>query len=324
MTGKDLKIVFMGTPEFAAFSLKALVENNYNVVAAVTVADKPAGRGRKLQQSAVKKYAVEQNIKLLQPVKLRDEKFVSELAKLDADLFIVVAFRMLPEIIWRMPKMGTFNLHASLLPQYRGAAPINWAVINGETNTGVTTFFIDKEIDTGNIILQKEIQISNTETAGDLHDKMMPVGAALIQETVELIAQNKFKTKSQDLLIEKAQNIKAAPKIFKEDCRINWNDDAHKIYNFIRGLSPYPGAWTKLKNQETGKELSLKIFETELIKEQHKEKYLSIHTDKRNIKIALKDSFLDIKVLQLEGKRRLNANQLLNGYSFDNQIIAQV
>ncbi len=323
MQAKDLKIIFMGTPEFAAFALQSLIENGYNVVAAVTVPDKPAGRGRKLQQSAVKKYALDKNIELLQPEKLKDNSFIDKLATFNADLYIVVAFRMLPKIVWAMPKLGTFNLHASLLPQYRGAAPINWAVINGEKTSGVSTFFIDKEIDTGNIILQQEIEITQTDTAGSLHDKIMHVGAKLINDTIDTIAEGGYELKSQSSLISNNEELKPAPKIFKNDCLIDWTEGEEKIYNFIRGLSPYPGAWTKIKDEEKGKELSLKIFETELITKQHNHNFLDIITDKNNIFIALKNSMLSIKVLQLEGKKRLKANELLNGYSFDNKIISE-
>ncbi len=321
MTGKDLRIVFMGTPEFAAHALKILVENDYNIVGVVTVADKPAGRGRKLHQSAVKQYAVKQNLRLLQPDKLKNNAFLEELRSLNADLQIVVAFRMLPEIVWQMPKLGTFNLHASLLPQYRGAAPINWAIINGEKTSGVTTFFIDKEIDTGNIILQKEVEIFKTDTAGDLHDKLMYTGADLIKNTVEIIASGKLEAKSQDLFIENSTKLKAAPKIFKNDCKIDWTKDIDTIYDFIRGLSPYPGAWTVIKNNETGKELNVKIFETEIIQKEHNETVQNIIVDKHNIYIAFNNSLLKINVLQMEGKKRLNARDLLNGYSLNNHSI---
>ncbi len=317
MIAKDLKIIFMGTPEIAAYALKTLIEADYNVVAVVTTPDKPAGRGRKLHQSAVKKYAVEQNLKLLQPEKLKNEEFVAEMRALEADLQIVLAFRMLPEVIWKMPKLGTFNLHTSLLPQYRGAAPINWAVINGEKTTGVTTFFIDKEIDTGNIILQKEIEISNTDSAGDLHDKMQEIGAELIKNTIEIVAKGNLETKSQESFVEKIGELKPAPKIFKQDCKIDWSKDVKTIYNFIRGLSPYPGAWTVMTNSETGKEMTVKIFETEIINKEHTEELKTIITDKHNIYIALNNAFLKIKVLQLEGKKRLESSQLLNGYSFE-------
>ncbi len=320
MKAKDLRIIFMGTPDIAAYALKALVEADYNIIAVVTTPDKPAGRGRKLHQSAVKKYAVEHGLKLLQPDRLKNEEFVAEMQALNADLQIVIAFRMLPEVIWKMPKLGTFNLHASLLPQYRGAAPINWAIINGEKTTGVTTFMIDKEIDTGNILLQKEISILETDTAGDLHDKIQTEGAELIKKTVEIIASGNFKAKSQESFVKEMGELKAAPKIFKTDCKIDWSKEVKTIYNFIRGLSTYPGAWTVMKNTKTGKETTVKIFETEIIRKEHSETLNTIITDKHNIFVALKDAFLKINILQLEGKKRLNANQLLNGYSFEDNI----
>jgi methionyl-tRNA formyltransferase len=319
MEGKDIRIVFMGTPGFAVETLKALVEAEYNVVGVITATDKPAGRGRKIQESEVKKYAVEKGLKVLQPEKLKAPDFIEELKSLKADLQIVVAFRMLPEIVWQMPRIGTFNLHASLLPQYRGAAPINWAVINGETSSGVTTFLIDKEIDTGKILLQKEIEISTTDSAGNLHDKMMVVGAELVKETVELLASGEYKAKPQENLVEKTEELKPAPKIFKEDCKIDWTKDGLQIYNFIRGLSPFPSAWTYLVNKETGKKLNLKVFETEFKAETHNNPPGSLKTDKNNIFVAVKGGFLSLKVLQVEGKKRLKAEDLLRGYSFDNQ-----
>ncbi len=319
MEGKDIRIVFMGTPGFAVETLKALVEAEYNVVGVITATDKPAGRGRKIQESEVKKYAVEKGLKVLQPEKLKAPDFIEELKSLKADLQIVVAFRMLPEIVWQMPRIGTFNLHASLLPQYRGAAPINWAVINGETSTGVTTFLIDKEIDTGKILLQKEIEISTTDSAGNLHDKMMVVGAELVKETVELLSSGDFKAKPQENLVKKTEELKPAPKIFKEDCKIDWTKDGLQIYNFIRGLSPFPSAWTYLVNKETGKKLNLKVFETEFKTEAHNNPPGSLKTDKNNIFVAVKGGFLSLKVLQVEGKKRLKAEDLLRGYSFDNQ-----
>ena len=321
MNGKDLRIVFMGTPGFAAETLKGLVEANYNVVGIVTAADKPAGRGRKINESEVKKYAKEQGLKILQPEKLKNPEFVDELQTLKADLQIVVAFRMLPEIVWQMPTLGTFNLHASLLPQYRGAAPINWAVINGEKMTGLTTFLIDKEIDTGRILQRKEITILNNDSAGDLHDRMMVAGAELVKDTVELLASGDYKAISQESLFQNITELKPAPKIFKDDCRINWNQEGEKIYNFIRGLSPFPGAWTKLVNTETGEKLNLKVFQTEWSPEIHNKPAGSLKTDKNSIFIAVKDGYISMKVLQLEGKKRLKADELLRGYSFDNQII---
>lgn len=317
MNAKDIRIVFMGTPGFAVETLKQLVENNYNVVGVITAPDKPAGRGRKLHESEVKKYAVSKGLKILQPEKLKNPDFIKELEELKADLQIVVAFRMLPEIVWDMPKLGTFNLHGSLLPQYRGAAPINWAVINGEKVTGVTTFFIKHEIDTGSILKKAEVEITDSDSAGTLHDKMMVVGAKLVVETVELIASGKYETIDQDNLFENKSELKPAPKIFKEDCKIDWSKDARTIYNHIRGLSPFPGAWTTLSNKETGKKLNLKVFETE-IKDKAPDLGLGdLKMDKNNVSVGVKDGSISLKVLQLEGKKRLKAEELLRGFSFE-------
>ncbi len=310
---ENLRIVFMGTPEFAVESLKALVENKYNVVGVVTVPDKPAGRGQKIKTSPVKDYAVEAGITVLQPEKLRNEDFLSELKNLNAHLQIIVAFRMLPEVVWNMPPMGSFNLHGSLLPQYRGAAPINWAVINGDKETGVTTFFLKHEIDTGNIIDQKKMPIEFTDNAGSVHDKMMVLGATLILETVENICNDSIKPVSQDEYIKDSAVLNPAPKIFKEDCKINWDLDVEQIYNKIRGLSPYPAAWTELIDSNN-KKTALKIFETEIIKE----KTLSvgeIDSDGKNtIFIGCKNGSLKINTLQLAGKKRMTAKEFLNGF----------
>lgn len=245
MEKKDLKIVFLGTPEFAVESLSRLVEGGYNIVGVVTMPDKPAGRGHKMYQSPVKEYALAHDLKLMQPVKLKDEAFVDELRSLDADLFIVIAFRMLPEVVWRMPRLGTFNLHASLLPRYRGAAPINWAVINGDTETGVTTFFLKHEIDTGDIIAQQRIEIAPDENVGSVHDRLMMLGAELTLETVNGILDGTLKTIPQGELLQ-GEEPTPAPKIFKETCRIDWTADARVVANLVRGLSPYPGAWSVL------------------------------------------------------------------------------
>ena len=250
---KDLRIVFMGTPDFAVTILKHLVENHYNIVGVITAADKPAGRGRKLNESAVKKYALSKEITILQPTNLKNQGFQQELENLKADLQIVVAFRMLPKAVWKMPKLGTFNLHASLLPSYRGAAPIHWAIINGETKTGVTTFFIDDKIDTGEIILQKEISIDNDETVGSLHDKLMFLGADLVTKTVDLISEGNVTTKKQPELEEKS-----APKLNPENTKINWTHSLDTIYNQIRGLNPFPAAWTSIKNND--EEITAKIY----------------------------------------------------------------
>jgi len=311
MKKKDLRIVYMGTPDFAVESLKQLVENGYNVVGVITMPDKPAGRGYKVQFSPVKQYALEKGITLLQPEKLKDSKFLDELKQLNADLQIVVAFRMLPEVVWNMPKYGTFNLHASLLPQYRGAAPINWAVINGETETGATTFFLTHEIDTGNIILQTKIAINETDTAGDMHDKLMEEGAKLVLKTVDLLLSDNVSTLAQPNF----ELLKPAPKIFKETCRIDWSKDVVSIYNFIRGLAPYPAAWTTLL--PTDNELIvIKIFETEKEFSTHQLAYGSVVSDKkRQVKIAVQDGFIQLKSIQLAGKKRMSIEDFLRGNS---------
>ena len=260
MRGKDLRIVYMGTPEFAVASLKALTDGGYNIVAVITAPDKPAGRGLKVQESAVKSYAVEAGIPVLQPVKLKDPDFVEQFRRLNADLAIVVAFRMLPEVIWSMPRLGTFNLHASLLPHYRGQAPINWAIINGETKTGVTTFFLNAKIDEGEIIDMREVDILPEDNAGSLHDKLMAVGSGLVVESVDRIASGDYKLISQDSLPDK--ELKPAPKIFRETCRIDLTRTGYEIINLIRGVSPYPGAWAEMtRDGEVSDGFSVKIFE---------------------------------------------------------------
>lgn len=309
---KDPRIVFMGTPEFAVASLKALVEAKYQVVAVITAPDKPAGRGRKLQQSAVKKYALEQGLKIMQPTNLKAEGFLDELESLKADLQIVVAFRMLPKAVWSMPKNGTFNLHASLLPNYRGAAPINWAIINGETKTGVTTFFLNEEIDTGAIILQRSVDIDKDDTAGDLYETLMTMGSKAVLETVALIYNNKV-----SLIDQVNGDFKDAPKLNKENCRINWNSSLQNIHNHIRGLSPYPAAWTTLDNR--GKQTELKIYGGEMINEEHNLPFGSIVTTKKTLRIAVSDGYYQILDLKVAGKRRMDASSLLNGYEFHNE-----
>ncbi len=305
------RIVFMGTPDFAVASLKALVEKDYNIVGVITAPDKPAGRGRKINTSAVKKYAESVDLNLLQPEKLRDEEFLEELKSLNADLQIVVAFRMLPKIVWDMPKLGTFNLHASLLPQYRGAAPINWAVINGETKTGVTTFLLNDKIDEGNILLQKGIEIEIKDDVGVVHDKLMNVGTSLIIETVDGLNSNTLNpTQQVELNI-----LKPAPKIFKEDCRIDWNKDITSIYNHIRGLSPFPGSWSKLTNGDV--ETEAKILKSNFVLEDHNLDIGTIVSDKKNIRIAVNKGFIDVLELQISGKKRMKNADLLNGYKFD-------
>jgi methionyl-tRNA formyltransferase len=307
---RDIRIVFMGTPDFAVTILQHLVENKYNVVGVITAADKPAGRGRKLNESAVKKYALSQNLPILQPKNLKNEDFQNELKNLNANLQIVVAFRMLPSGVWKMPVYGTFNLHASLLPEYRGAAPIHWAIINGETKTGVTTFFIDDKIDTGEIILQKEIDILENETVGTLHDKLMYLGASLVTKTVDLIIDNKVTTVKQPELEEKS-----APKLYPHNSKIDWSKDLDSLYNHIRGLNPFPAAWTTIKNGK--EEISAKIYKVSKEKEAHMFKTGKIITTKKTLKVAIKDGFLNIHEIKLSGKKKMEAISLLNGFTFD-------
>lgn len=307
---RDLNIVFMGTPDFAVESLKALVETGYNVVGVVTAPDRPAGRGRKLQQSAVKKYALEQDLKVLQPTNLKSEGFISELKSLEVNLQVVVAFRMLPRVVWKLPKYGTFNLHASLLPQYRGAAPINWAVINGETETGVSTFFIDEKIDTGDMIFQEKVLIDPAESAGSLHDKLMQTGSGLVVKTVEAIAREDVRTTSQ----KEAGGLKPAHKLDRENTRINWSRPLDEIYNLIRGLSPYPAAWTELLNGN--ERTTMKIYETDKAIAEHQLETGKILQKEKKVLIALKGGYLELKEIQLPGKRKMAVKDLLNGYEF--------
>lgn len=313
MEKKDLRIVYMGTPDFAVESLRQLVEGGYNVAGVITMPDKPAGRGHKIQYSPVKQYALSQNLPLLQPQNLKDESFIQSLRDWKADLQIVVAFRMLPEVVWNMPRLGTFNLHASLLPQYRGAAPINWAVINGDTETGITTFFLKHEIDTGEVIRQQRVSIADTDNVEVVHDKLMMLGGKLVVETVDDILNDRVKPMPQEEMAV-AGELRPAPKIFKETCRIDWNRPVKKIYDFIRGLSPYPGAWTELITSE-GEAVVLKIFESEKNVEKHGLVPGAIVTDgKKTIKIAVPDGFLSILSLQLPGKKRLKTDELLRGF----------
>lgn len=307
---RDIRIVFMGTPEFAVTILKGILEKGYKVVGVITAPDKAAGRGRKLHQSAVKKFALSKNLKILQPTNLKDEVFLKELKDLNANLQVVVAFRMLPKKVWNMPKYGTFNLHASLLPEYRGAAPINWAIINGEEKTGVTTFFIDDKIDTGEIILQKETRINPNETAGELHDKLMYLGSNLVNKTIDLIKKDNVITAPQQ-----KKEYKPAPKLFKENCKINWDDSLDNIYNKIRGLSPYPLAWTTIYNKDTT--IEMKIYKTGKEQENHKYKTGQIVTNKKEMKVAVKDGFILIKELKIAGKRKMDVISFLNGFKFD-------
>lgn len=313
MKKEDLRIVYMGTPDFAVESLRCLVEGGYNVVGVITMPDKPAGRGHKLQFSPVKQYALEQNLPLLQPEKLKDEVFVEALREWKADLQIVVAFRMLPEVVWNMPRLGTFNLHASLLPQYRGAAPINLAVINGDTETGITTFFLRHEIDTGEVIQQVRIPIADTDNVGIVHDKLMMLGGKLVTETVDAILNDAVKPIPQEEMAVVGE-LRPAPKIFKETCRIDWNQPVKRIYDFIRGLSPYPAAWTELINP-SGEPVVVKIFESEKRFETHQLLPGTIVTDgKKSLKVAVTDGFIGILALQFPGKKRLRTEELLRGY----------
>lgn len=318
----------MGTPDFAVEALRQLVEGGYNVVGVITMPDKPAGRGHKIQYSPVKQYALEQNLPLLQPEKLKDEAFVQALREWKADLQIVVAFRMLPEVVWSMPRLGTFNLHASLLPQYRGAAPINWAVINGDTETGITTFFLKHEIDTGEVIQQVRVPIADTDNVEIVHDKLMMLGGKLVVETVDAILNGVVKPVPQEEMAIVGE-LRPAPKIFKETCRIDWNQPVKKVYDFIRGLSPYPAAWSELVSPE-GEVVVVKIFETEkYIRNEGKRcrnsrgcfcKVGSIETDgKKYIKVAVPGGFVSVLSLQLPGKKRLKTDELLRGFRLTNE-----
>ena len=328
MKKEDLRIVYMGTPDFAVEALRQLVEGGYNVVGVITMPDKPAGRGHKIQYSPVKQYALEQNLPLLQPEKLKDEAFVQALREWKADLQIVVAFRMLPEVVWSMPRLGTFNLHASLLPQYRGAAPINWAVINGDTETGITTFFLKHEIDTGEVIQQVRVPIADTDNVEIVHDKLMMLGGKLVVETVDAILNGVVKPVPQEEMAIVGE-LRPAPKIFKETCRIDWKQPVKKVYDFIRGLSPYPAAWSELVSPE-GEVVVVKIFETEkYIRNEGKRcrnsrgcfcKVGSIETDgKKYIKVAVPDGFVSVLSLQLPGKKRLKTDELLRGFRLTNE-----
>ncbi len=310
---KDIRIVYMGTPDFAVAPLKTLVDAGYNIVGVVTVPDKPAGRGQKVQSSPVKIYAQEKGLKILQPEKLKNPDFTSEFISLNPDIAVVVAFRMLPESIWSSPRLGTFNLHASLLPQYRGAAPINWAIINGEKKTGVTTFLIDKEIDTGNIIYREEINIGTNDTAGDIHDKLMVIGAELVLKTVQALTEKKDNPIDQQLFLQKGELVKSAPKIFRETCRIDWTKTASDIHNFIRGLSPYPGAWTELIFED-GTAVQVKILKSIQIEKNHQRISGSILIEGKNtINVACENGFISIIEIQLAGKRPMKTNEFLNG-----------
>lgn len=313
---EKLRIVFMGTPEFAVGILDTIYKNNYEIVGVITAADKPAGRGQKIKYSAVKEYALEHNLRLLQPTNLKDETFLEELRSLNANLQIVVAFRMLPEVVWKMPKFGTFNLHASLLPEYRGAAPINWAIINGETKTGVTTFFIDDKIDTGAMILSDETLIGENETAGELHDRLMVLGSGTVLKTLELIEQGNMTTTIQPT----NDDIKTAYKLNKDNCKIDFSKSGSEIHNLVRGLSPYPAAWCFIKDKD--QEWNVKLYETSFEKEAHKLETGRVLSTKKELKIVVKDGYLILHSLQFPGKKRMLTHELLNGITFTENAVA--
>ena len=306
-----LRIVFMGTPDFATATLQRLLQSGYNVVGVVTAPDKPAGRGQKVRKSSVKTFALQHRLPLLQPHNLKDQSFLEDLKSLHADIQVVVAFRKLPKVVWDMPMLGTFNLHASLLPKYRGAAPINWSIINGDRESGVTTFFIDDNIDTGSIILQKRCPIKPSYNAGDLHDKLMILGSELVCETLDLIRSNKHKS------IKQKGQATHAPKIYKADCKLNWSDEIFAIHQKIKGLSPYPSSWTQISNDKT-----LKIFESSIIKAKHGQTYGTVLTDgKEELKVAAKGGFVHLLDVQLSGKKRMKVDEFLRGYRFDKNTI---
>ena len=300
----------MGTPEFAVGILDTIIKNKYNVVGVITAADKPAGRGQKLKYSAVKEYALANNLHLLQPTNLKDESFLEELKSLNANLQIVVAFRMLPKVVWEMPELGTFNLHASLLPNYRGAAPINWAIINGETKTGVTTFFIDDKIDTGAMIMSSETEIDPTENAGQLHDRLMHLGSTTVIDTLELIEKGNVTTTIQT----DSSDIKSAFKLNKENCKIDWTKSALEINNLIRGLSPYPAAWCVFLDKN--EEWNVKIYDAKTIFEDHDLAIGSMVCTKKEMKIAVENGFIQVLSLQFPGKKKMTTPEFLNGVTF--------
>ena len=313
---EKLRIVFMGTPEFAVGILDSILKNKYEVVGVITAPDKPAGRGQKIKYSAVKEYALERNLNLLQPTNLKDEKFLNELKSLDANLQIVVAFRMLPKVVWEMPKYGTFNLHASLLPDYRGAAPINWAIINGETKTGVTTFFIDDKIDTGAMVLSSELTISEAENAGQLHDRLMILGCETVIKSLALIEKGAVRTTIQ----KENADLKTAYKLNKDNCKIDWSKSGQEIFNLIRGLSPYPTAWSYIR--DTTQEWNVKIYEASFQKEQHDYKIGKLIASKKELKIAVLEGFIQISSIQFPGKKKMSVFELLNGTTFSENAYA--
>ena len=307
---KDLRIVFMGTPEFAVASLEAILHAEYNVVGVITAPDRPAGRGRKLKESAVKSYARSKNLKVLQPTNLKSEDFQSELQDLNPNVQVVVAFRMLPKSVWNLPEYGTFNLHASLLPQYRGAAPINWAIINGEEKTGVSTFFLDEKIDTGEMILQEEIKIKKNENLESLHDRLMKKGSGLVVKTLNKIAMNEAHPTVQP----ESNDLKDAPKLTRENTKIDWNTSVDNIYNLIRGLNPYPGAWCYLDN--SSEEMKVKIYDIEKLSREHHLPNGTVSISDNQIKVAAIGGYIIVKEIQLPGKRKMDSKSLLNGFNF--------
>ncbi len=318
MSKEELKIIFFGTPDFAVESLSRLVDGGYNVAAVVTMPDKPAGRGRQLQESDVKRYAVEHGLPVLQPVSLKDEAFIEELHSFNAQLFIVIAFRMLPEVVWQMPPLGTFNLHASLLPRYRGAAPINWAVMNGDTETGVTTFFLKHEIDTGDVIQQRSCPIGRHENVEDIHDRLMVMGADMVIETVDAIIAGTVKPIPQDQMLTTGQQPTPAPKIFKETCRIDWTRPAEQVYNHIRGLSPYPAAWASLMDETENIVTTLKIYKTGEPQPYGNSEHPvagTILADRKTMRIACADGWIEILSLQQSGKKRMDTDAFLRGFT---------
>jgi methionyl-tRNA formyltransferase len=308
---RDLRIVFMGTPDFAVANLKALIDNNYNVVGVITAPDRKAGRGQKLRASAVKTFALEHNLYIMQPKNLKAESFIEALKARNANLQIIVAFRMLPKVVWQMPEYGTFNLHASLLPQYRGAAPIHWAIINGETKTGVTTFFIDEKIDTGAIILKDETKIGNDMTVGELHDELMTIGSKLVIKTVKLIEEDKVSTTIQP----KSEDLKTAYKLNRDNCKIDWTQDLDTIYNKVRGLNPFPTAWCYIDNGDD-EQLSIKLFGVEKETTTHNYDVGTLHSTKDELKIACDGGYIKVNEMQLPGKRKMDVKSLLNGFEF--------
>ncbi len=310
----------MGNPDFAVRPLQVMLEQHYNIVAVVTGQDKPAGRGKKLCESAVKQFAQQHNLPILQPESIKSEDFIEKLRQYNVDLIVVVAFKMLPKVVWQIPKIGTINIHASLLPQYRGAAPINWAIINGEKKTGVTSFLINEVIDTGNILLQKEVEITDEETAETLHDKLQESGSQLLLETLKVLEDGSVKGISQEQLIANENTLKPAPKIFKDTCKINWHKDSQSIYNFIRGISPYPGAWTLLRKKETT--TVFKIYSSKYTIEAHNFVPGQIITKNDFIAIATTNGFIQPIEIQMEGKKKMTIREFMNGFSFADATIA--